>query len=100
MVGLGAYWFGWARYTATPGVLGLTKAAATHRLDRAGFDVTMSTAAYSESVPKGRVLSTDPDPGARVLDHGTIALTLSLGRSGTTSPRSRASTSTTRRTHC
>ena len=80
VAGLGAYWFGWARYTATPGVLGLTKAAATHRLDRAGFDVRVSTAAYSESVPKGRVLSTDPDPGARVLDHGTIALTLSLGR--------------------
>ena len=80
VAGLGAYWFGWARYTATPGVLGLTKAAATHRLDQAGFDVTVAPAAYSESVPKGRVLGTDPDPGARVLDHGTIALTLSLGK--------------------
>ena len=26
--GLGAYWFGWARYTATPGVLGLSQQAA------------------------------------------------------------------------
>ena len=78
--GLGAYWFGWARYTATPGVLGLTKTAATHRLDQAGFDVTVAPAAFSESVPKGRVVSTDPDPGARVLDHGTVALTLSLGK--------------------
>ena len=58
----------------------MTKAAATHKLDQAGFDVTVAPAAYSESVPKGRVLSTDPDPGARVLDHGTIALTLSLGK--------------------
>ena len=80
LAGLGAYWFGWARYTATPGVLGMTKAAATHKLDQAGFDVTAAPAAYSESVPKGRVLGTDPDPGARVLDHGTIALTLSLGK--------------------
>jgi beta-lactam-binding protein with PASTA domain len=80
LAGLGAYWFGWARYTAAPGVLGMTKAAATHKLDRAGFDVTVAPAAYSESVPKGRVLDTDPDPGARVQDHGTITLTLSLGK--------------------
>ena len=78
--GLGAYWFGWARYTATPGVLGMTQSAATHKLDQAGFDVTVGPAAYSESVPKGRVVATDPDPGSRVLSHGTIALTLSLGQ--------------------
>ncbi len=78
--GLGAYWFGWARYAATPGVLGMTQAAATHKLDRAGFDVTVGPGAFSESVPKGRVVATDPDPGARVVDHGTVALTLSLGR--------------------
>ena len=78
--GLGAYWFGWARYTATPSVLGMTQAAATHQLDQAGFDVTVAPAAYSESVPKGQVVTTDPAPGARVLDHGTIALTLSLGK--------------------
>ena len=60
--GLGAYWFGWARYTATPGVLGLTQAAATPKLDQAGFDVTVGDPAYSENVPKGRVVSTDPAP--------------------------------------
>ena len=78
--GVGAYWFGWARYTATPGVLGMTRAAATHKLDRAGFDVTVGQAAFSESVPKGRVVGTDPDPGARVVDHGTITLSVSLGK--------------------
>ncbi len=78
--GLGAYWFGYARYTATPGVLGLTQAAATHKLDAAGFDVRLGPAAYSESVPKGRVVDTDPGPGARVLDHGTVTLTLSKGK--------------------
>src|SRR4051794_10431008 len=61
--GLGAYWFGWARYTAAPGVLGMTKAAATAKLDRARFDVRVAPAAYSESVPKGRVVDTDPAPG-------------------------------------
>jgi serine/threonine-protein kinase len=78
--GLGAYWFGYARYTATPGVLGLTQAAATHKLDAAGFDVRVGPAAFSESVPKGEVVDTDPGPGARVLDHGTVTLTLSKGK--------------------
>jgi len=78
--GIGAYWFGWARYTATPGVIGLTQKAATAKLDQAGLDVTVGDPAYSEDVAKGRVVSTDPDPGARVLDHGTVTLTMSLGK--------------------
>ncbi len=78
--GLGAYWFGWARYTATPGVLGLTQQAATHKLDRAGFHVAIAPAAFSESVPKGVVIGTDPGPGSRVLDHGTVTLTVSKGK--------------------
>lgn len=78
--GVGAYWFGWARYTAAPGVIGMTQHAATAKLDRAGFDVAVGDPAYSESVPKGRVITTDPGPGARVLDHGTITLTVSEGK--------------------
>jgi serine/threonine-protein kinase len=78
--GLGAYWFGWARYTATPGVIGLSQKAATAKLDRAGLDVKVGEPAYSEEVPKGHVVSTDPDAGERVLDHGTVTLTLSLGK--------------------
>ena len=78
--GLGAYWFGWARYTATPSVLGLGQQAATHKLEHAGFKVALASAAFSESVPKGDVITTDPLPGARVLDHGTVTLTVSHGR--------------------
>jgi beta-lactam-binding protein with PASTA domain/serine/threonine protein kinase len=78
--GLGAYWFGWARYTATPGVIGLTQKVAVVRLEHAGLHVRVGDPAYSEAVPKGHVLSTDPDPGARVLDHGTVAVTISLGK--------------------
>ncbi|WP_151082705.1 Stk1 family PASTA domain-containing Ser/Thr kinase [Nocardioides cynanchi] len=80
LAGVGAYWFGWARYTATPGVLGLTQQAATHKLEKAGLHVTVGAAAFSSSVPKGEVVGTDPGPGARVLDHGTVTLTLSKGQ--------------------
>jgi serine/threonine-protein kinase len=78
--GVGAYWFGWARYTATPGVIGLTQQAATAKLDSAGFHTEIGPQAYSEDVAKGLVLRTDPGPGARVLDHGTVTLTISLGK--------------------
>jgi eukaryotic-like serine/threonine-protein kinase len=80
LAGVGAYWFGWARYTATPGVLGLSQRAATSKLDAMGLRVTVGAGAYSDSVPRGHVVGTDPDPGARVLDHGTVTLTLSRGR--------------------
>jgi eukaryotic-like serine/threonine-protein kinase len=80
LAGVGAYWFGWARYTATPGVLGLTQQAATHKLDAVGLHVTVGAPAFSDSVPRGHVVGTDPDPGARVLDHGTVTLTLSKGK--------------------
>ncbi len=78
--GIGAYWFGWARYTATPGVIGLTQKAAVAKLDKAGLDVRIGTPAYSEEVAKGHVVGTDPGAGARVLDHGTVTLTVSLGK--------------------
>jgi serine/threonine-protein kinase len=78
--GLGAYWFGWARYTATPGVIGLGQKAAVAKLDHAGLDTKIGTPTYSEDIAKGHVVNTDPAPGARVLDSGTVTLTLSLGK--------------------
>ena len=90
--GLGAYWFGWARYTAAPGVIGMTQQAATVKLDHAGFDVAVGDPAYSETVPKGLVVSTDPQPGSRVLDHGTITLTISQGKERFAVPKLRGLT--------
>jgi len=78
--GAGAWWFGAGRYTATPGVLGLTQAAAEQKLESAGLTAEVGDRAYSETVPKGRVLSTDPEPGANVLDGGTVTLVISLGK--------------------
>ncbi|WP_244242349.1 Stk1 family PASTA domain-containing Ser/Thr kinase [Nocardioides seonyuensis] len=78
-IGVGAWWFGWARYTTTPGVLGLSEQAATARLDQAGLEAAEGEPTFSESVPKGKVLQTDPSPGDRVLDGGSVTLVLSLG---------------------
>jgi eukaryotic-like serine/threonine-protein kinase len=87
--GAGAWWFGWARYTSAPGLLGLTANGAEKRLDAAGLEVAVDDAAYSETVPKGRVLSADPAAGERVLDGGTVTLVFSLGKERYDVPRLR-----------
>jgi serine/threonine-protein kinase len=79
-VGVSAWWFGWARYTSAPGVLGLSQGVATDRIEAAGLEVEVGDPAYSETVPAGKVLATDPGPGERVLDGGTVTITMSLGK--------------------
>ncbi len=91
-LGVGAWWFGWARWTQTPSVLGLQETAAVATLDAAGLDAESGDPAYSETVPKGEVLSTDPAPGERVLDGGTVTVVLSLGKERYDVPRLRGLT--------
>ncbi|WP_322919515.1 Stk1 family PASTA domain-containing Ser/Thr kinase [Nocardioides renjunii] len=78
-VGAGAWWFGWERYTTTPGVLSVDEATATAELESAGLEAEVGEPAYSENLAAGLVISTDPGPGDRVLDGGTVTLVLSLG---------------------
>ena len=92
LVGGGAYWLGWARYTSTPGVLGMAQDDAQAKLEAAGLKVEYADPAYSETVPDGRVITTDPGPGERVLDDGTITVTVSLGKERYDVPRLRGRT--------
>ena len=78
-VGLGAWWFGWARYTTVPTVLGQTETSAVAELEEAGFEVDLADGVYSESVDRGDVVSSSPGPGDRVLPGETVTLVLSLG---------------------
>nr|WP_246056957.1 PASTA domain-containing protein [Nocardioides eburneiflavus] len=78
-VAAGAWWFGWERWTTTPGVLNLDQVAATDELEDAGLEAEVGEPAYSENVAAGLVIATDPEPGGRVLDGGTVTLVLSLG---------------------
>ncbi len=78
-VGAGAWWFGFGRYADAPGVLQLTQAQAVSKLEAAGLHVKVAPPAYSDTVAKGRVMDSDPDPGGRVLDGGTVTITVSKG---------------------
>ncbi len=76
----GAGWyFGIARYTVTPGVVDLSSTTAQARLDRAGLKMHVTGNAYSETVLKGAVVSSDPKAGERIVKHGTVDVVLSLG---------------------
>lgn len=78
-VGAGAWWFGYARYTSTPGVLGLAQADAETRLDASGLDGAVAERRYSDTVPVGDIIASDPAPGTRALDGSAVDLVVSLG---------------------
>ncbi|GAA3669619.1 Stk1 family PASTA domain-containing Ser/Thr kinase [Nocardioides ginsengisoli] len=79
IAGTGGWWLGWGRYTSTPSVIGLTSAAAQAKVDHAGLAVRTGDPVYSETVEKGKVISTDPGPGARILPGGEVTIVVSLG---------------------
>jgi serine/threonine-protein kinase len=77
-LGAGGYWFGWGRYTSTPGVVGLELPAAEAKLDDAGLGTSVEEV-FSDSVEPGSVITTDPRPGERILPGDDVELTVSLG---------------------
>ncbi|SDC58299.1 Stk1 family PASTA domain-containing Ser/Thr kinase [Nocardioides lianchengensis] len=85
-VGAGAWWFGSGRYTAVPGVVSLQQAAAVEKLEAAGLETEVGDPAYSETVPAGVVIATDPGAGEQVLDGGTVTITVSRGKERYTLP--------------
>ena len=90
--GVGAWWFGWERYTSAPAVLGMMQNPAEKKLEEAGLTVEVGDPAYSETVPEGRVLGADPAAGDRVLDGGTVTLVVSLGKERYDVPRTQGAT--------
>jgi eukaryotic-like serine/threonine-protein kinase len=77
--GVGGWWFGAGRYTTTPGVVNLTAAEARQEIRAAGLGYREGEAQYSETVDAGSVITTDPAGGERILDDGTVLVTLSRG---------------------
>jgi serine/threonine-protein kinase len=65
--------------TTTPGLLKLTKAQAAVEARRAGLDVKVESRDFSETIPVGRVVRTDPEPGDSIDKGGTVGLILSRG---------------------
>ena len=79
--GFAGWWLaaGPGTYSPTPDVLGQTFDQATSTLSGEGFTLQAAAEAYSEEIPPGSILATDPEPGAGIAPGGTVQATVSLG---------------------
>ncbi|WP_405971581.1 Stk1 family PASTA domain-containing Ser/Thr kinase [Streptomyces sp. NBC_00988] len=78
-VGAGVWYINSGQFTKVPPLLAKTEAQARERLKDAGLDVKKVDHAYSDTVKRGTVISTDPESGARIRDNDSVALTISDG---------------------
>ncbi len=75
----GSWWFASGRYASVPDVRNEPAAQATSLLLARGFTIGATNTVASDTVPKGSVISTDPDTGARILHGKSVVLTVSSG---------------------
>ncbi|WP_348533266.1 Stk1 family PASTA domain-containing Ser/Thr kinase [Kitasatospora sp. MAA4] len=78
VVAVVSYFLSGAVYASVPSVLGQTQAQAVATLDGAGLQGRF-VQAFSETVPAGQVISTDPGVGARARKSDGVKVTLSKG---------------------
>jgi serine/threonine-protein kinase len=77
--GVGGWYYGVGRYTTTPDLVSLSSAEAESTLAERGLTFEVEATAYSETIPSGHVISTDPAEGDRVLEDGTVFAVISKG---------------------
>jgi len=75
---VGGYWWVDGRYAAMPALASTSQAQAQQIAGANGFQVEVRQA-YSETVPKGMVISTDPSAGTKVLRNSTVTAVVSRG---------------------
>jgi serine/threonine-protein kinase len=73
------WYYGAGRYQSTPNVIGMSQASAAAKLRTSGLTLNVTSTAYSETVPDGELISTDPGPGQDVTKGGTVRAVISKG---------------------
>ncbi|MFG3195897.1 Stk1 family PASTA domain-containing Ser/Thr kinase [Streptomyces sp. NPDC048208] len=86
-VGGGVWYINSGQFTKVPPVLSRTQDQAEQRLKSAGLDVGKVERAYSDTVDRGTVISSDPSAGSRVRGNASVGLTISLGPRTVAVPR-------------
>jgi serine/threonine-protein kinase len=74
-----SWYFGIARYETAPRLVGMSETNALAEAEAAGFEFKVASRAFSETAPLGTVMTTDPEPGNRVLPGALIEGTVSKG---------------------
>ncbi|MEV5812890.1 Stk1 family PASTA domain-containing Ser/Thr kinase [Streptomyces mutabilis] len=78
-VGTGVWYINSGQFTKVPALLSKTEAQARDRLEEADLDVGKVEHAYSDTVERGKVISTDPSVGTRIRKNDSVSLTVSDG---------------------
>ena len=79
LVGAGAWWLGSTRVVPVPGLVGKSMAQAQAALAGTGLTLRAGPTAFSETIAKGSIITTDPTPGGEAAAGSTIVATLSKG---------------------
>ncbi|MYU34948.1 Stk1 family PASTA domain-containing Ser/Thr kinase [Streptomyces sp. SID8358] len=77
--GTGVWYINSGQFTQVPSLLGQTQAVAEERLEDAGLGLKGVERAYSDTVERGKVLSSDPASGERIRGNGSVKLVVSRG---------------------
>jgi eukaryotic-like serine/threonine-protein kinase len=77
--GVAGWYIGVGRFTTTPELIGLSHNQATKVAEDAGLSVEVVSEQYSETMPAGRIISSDPEPGDRIPDGDTVEVVVSKG---------------------
>jgi serine/threonine-protein kinase len=78
-LGAGVWYINSGQFTKVPLVLAKTEEQARDRLSDAGLEVGDVEQAYSDTVRRGLVISSDPAPGSRIRSNDSVTLTISRG---------------------
>ncbi|WP_454328470.1 Stk1 family PASTA domain-containing Ser/Thr kinase [Streptomyces glaucescens] len=78
-VGAGVWYINSGQFTRVPPLLAKTQEQAEDRLADAGLEVGDVKHAYSDTVERGTIISTDPKPGSRIRQNDSVTITVSDG---------------------
>ncbi|MFB8030307.1 MULTISPECIES: Stk1 family PASTA domain-containing Ser/Thr kinase [unclassified Streptomyces] len=78
-LGAGVWYINSGQFTRVPSLLGQTQSAAERRLSDEGLDLKGVDHAYSDTVERGTVISSDPGSGERIRGNDAVKLVISRG---------------------
>ncbi|NWF30324.1 Stk1 family PASTA domain-containing Ser/Thr kinase [Streptomyces sp. PKU-EA00015] len=78
-IGAGVWYINSGQFTRVPAVIGKTEKDARRQLDRAGLEAGKVRHDFSETVPRGSVINSDPAAGERIRGNGSVTLIVSRG---------------------
>ena len=78
-VGAGVWYINSGQFTQVPPLLSQSESGARAKLAAAGLDVKGVQRKFSDTVTRGTVMDSDPSPGSRIRNNGSVTLVLSRG---------------------